>query len=119
MMSLLRAHLCVLKAWLDLRRFGFERVAAHWLNRESSGFPGAEEMRRARLWSDLLARTSLAPWSTCLTRSIAFCRHAPDPASVSLKIGVRTRQNDRLTTHAWVEMGPMRFESAVPETWLK
>ena len=119
MMSFLRAHLFVLKAWLDLRRFGFEAVAAHWLNRESGGFPSADEVRRARVWAGFLARTSVAPWSTCLTRSIAFCRLATDPASVSLKIGVRTRQNDRLTTHAWVEMGPMRFESAVPESWLK
>lgn len=114
----LHAFWATFMIWRELHGRGFAEMTADYLNQPSST-PAAAEQHRLSARANLLAASALAPWSTCLTRSIALLRFARD---IGVKGTLRiapTAAGDRFAAHAWVVFGAWTTENGAPKQWLQ
>ena len=112
MISDWKAAVAVTWAALNLRIRGFDKVGRRHLVAAPESFsPGL----RPRLVTAWLAFQSTArlPWSTCLTRAVAFCELA-QRAGVAPRLRLGVVQRDPFLAHAWVELEGLTLESPPP-----
>lgn len=116
--SRLQAFGATLVTWRELRRRGFAEMTVDYLNQPSST-PTADMQQRLRTRANLLATSAVAPWSTCLTRSMALLRFASDNGVKGTLRIAPTAAGNHFSAHAWVVFGTWTTENDAPKQWLK